>query len=659
MAATMRVVKWKSEGLRCPDHEINCCDASGIPNKITLVQMPNGTGKTTTLSLLRAALSGSAHSEAWDRNRVNEFRKRNDGRPKLGQFEVTLLLNGRRTTITMDFDFDRGVVTYKTTSGSGQRPGFNPPIEFRRFLNADFVNFFVFDGELAQRLLDRSHTNAEAAVETLFQVNTFSVLKQRVKEYWTQQTEKDSATEDRGLSRRENKVANLEARLASLKKSRRELDAKKGALATQLRGQEDAYLLEIKKDETLSENINRATIKAERLKAAVREEASMVLDAMRDPHAVSAVFASAISSLKSGLDRVKLPDSAAREFFNELADEADCVCGRPIDEHVKAAIRSRAAQYLASDDVMFLNSLKTAVSEAVGAAPESAEQILKAKIADLEEIVGEERELINVLDGFRLEAEQSDPAVQRAKEEIDSLKSSLHGVEEELEKFYSKDQQQGTDNTFGIDVLEKRLKDAERKLAEITRTIELKAKRDVLIGILEDAHHRARTAITSEICEQTNQRIQELLPHNSIAIERIDRSLVLENQEGGSVGETLSIAYAFLSTLFNRSEHQLPFVVDSPAGPIDLAVRPKIGDLIPRLTEQFIAFTISSERERFIPRLKAASGHDLQFLTLFRKGPAELQRLARASADCTETADGFIVSGESFFNDFQLDEEVA
>lgn len=659
MPAVLKILGWKAQGLRCPDHEISCCDDQGNPNKITLIQMPNGTGKTTTLSLLRAALSGIAQAEAWDRSAVSEFQKKNSGAHPTGTFEVRLLLNNRRATIIMDFDFERGRIGYKTTYGPGQRVGFNPPAEFRRFLNPNFVNFFVFDGELAQRLLDRSQTNAEAVVETLFQINTFAQLGQRIKDYWTAHAESVSATEERGRSRRENRVANLETRIAALKEQKRALEATKKELGGRLRAQEDAYNLEIKKDEALSESINRAAIAAEQLKSDVRLEALSVLDGMRDPFALSPQFASAISDLKAGLDRVKLPDSAAREFFNELADEAECVCGRPIDEETRAAIRRRAAQYLASDDVLFLNAMKTAIDEAVGASWTRPEEAIRGKITALEKAVADEREAINDLEQLRSQAEQSDPAVKRAKEEIDSLRHELAHVDAELAKYDSKDQQQNDENTYGIEILEKRLRDAERKLAEITRTMELKAKRDVLVSILNDAHGRARTAMSQEICSEANNRIRELMPYNDISIERIDHSLVLEGQEGGSVGETLSIAYGFLSTLFNRSEHQLPFVVDSPAGPIDLAVRPKIGELIPNLTSQFIAFTISSERERFVPRLMTASNGNVQFLTMFRKGSTELQRAARAAADVLETPDGFIVGGETFFNEFQLDEEVS
>lgn len=659
MPATMKILGWKAEGLRCPDHEIDCCTESGEPNKITLIQMPNGTGKTTTLSLLRAALSGAAHGGEWGHETIAEFQKRNGGNTRSGLFEVRLLLNNRRATIVMEFDFESGRVTYKTTYGPGQRAGFHPPAEFRRFLNPNFVNFFVFDGELAQRLLDRSKTNAEAAVETLFQVNTFTLLEAKVKDYWTAQTGNTSATEPRGRSRREKRVSNLEERLAKLKQEKADLETQESNLRLRLKGQEDAYNLAIAKDEALAENINQAAIRAEQLKSAVRQEAGDVLDSMREPFALSPAFASSILSLKSGLDRAKLPGSAAREFFNDMAKEAECICGRPIDEHVQQAIRDRAVLYLASDDVLFLNAMKEAIQGAVGPSLVAPEKALRAKIEQLEGNVSEERDAQNILDELQLQAEQSDPTVKKAKEEIDDLKRQLGNIGTALAKFDSKDQQQNDENTFGIDILERRLKDAERKLAEITKTIEMKAKRDVLVTILANAHSRARAAITREICDEANKHIAELMPYNRISIQRIERSLVLEGQEGGSVGETLSIAYAFLSTLFNRSEHQLPFVVDSPAGPIDLAVRPKIGELIPSLTDQFIAFTISSERERFVPRLQSASKSGVQFITVFRKGSKELQRAARSSGDMIETGDCFVVGGEAFFNDFQLDEEVS
>lgn len=658
MAAIMRILGWKAQGLRCPDHEINCADPEGNPYPVSLIQMPNGTGKTTTLDLLRAALSGAAVDPGWDRHTIQEYQKR-DSNGSDGFFEVSLLLNDRRATVRMEFDFEGGRVSYKTTHGPGRRPGFHPPSDFRRFMNENFVNFYVFDGELAQHLLDREYTDAQVVVENLFQMNAFDGMARRVGEYWDSKTQNVSATEERGLSRRQNRLTNLRARLVKLQGEQKELQDKRAELAGQLQKKEDAYNAEIKKEDARYQALKDAETKLERLKGKVREEALDVLDRMRDPHALSSSFASDMLALKDGLDKVKLPESAAREFFEDLAEATECVCGRPIDPEIAETIRTRAGQYLGTEDVALLNSMKTAIKDAIGDIPEEAEDDLDTRMANLSSAMDEEREARNDLDALRLDAEQADPAVKSARDEIEALRGQIDDVVEELEKFESKDEDQGDDRTYGIEIIEKRIQNAEDRLAEITHTMSLKAKRDTLTSIINSAHEKARQGITSELCEQANNRISELMPHNNILIDRIEHNLILKGQEGGSVGETLSVAYAFLATLFHRSDHQLPFVVDSPAGPIDLAVRPKIGELIPNLTGQFIAFTISSERARFIAPLKRASNTEIQFVTLFRKGSEELERAAHEKGTVLETSDGLNVAGEEFFNEFQLEEEEA
>ena len=186
----------------------------------------------------------------------------------------------------------------------------------------------------------------------------------------------------------------------------------------------------------------------------------------------------------------------------------------------------------------------------------------------------------------------------------------------------------------------------------------LREKRNILTEIVGNAYEKARRDIASEVRDQANARIAEMMPHNNIRIDAIDHCLVLRDQSGGSVGETLSVGYAFLSTLFNRAgQHQLPFIVDSPANPIDYDIRPRIAEIMPKLTGQFIAFMISSEREKFLPGLKRAAGTEIQYITLFRKGARHLEEKALASPARVETRDGFHVTDEAFFEDFQLDDE--
>jgi hypothetical protein len=148
------------------------------------------------------------------------------------------------------------------------------------------------------------------------------------------------------------------------------------------------------------------------------------------------------------------------------------------------------------------------------------------------------------------------------------------------------------------------------------------------------------------------------MPHNSIRIERVDRSLRLAGgKSGGSAGETLAVAYAFLSTLFYRTDHQLPFVVDSPAGPLDHPKRSAVASLIPHLAGQFIAFVISTERDGFQDKLHQTAKGSIQYLTLFRTGDPDMESAAQAEAVAESTADGILVTGQSFFESFQIEQE--
>ena len=89
MSNTLSVAGWKVAGLRCPDHEIVLLDGDD-PCPVTLIQMPNGTGKTTTLDLIRAALAGQPLDGPWTRERLLEFRKK-DSKNERGAFTLSLL----------------------------------------------------------------------------------------------------------------------------------------------------------------------------------------------------------------------------------------------------------------------------------------------------------------------------------------------------------------------------------------------------------------------------------------------------------------------------------------------------------------------------------------------------------------------------------------
>lgn len=655
MPTELRILGWESTGLRCPDHAVQFVDGDdSTTHPITLIQMPTGTGKTTTLILLRAALSGSA--EQWDSRKVTSLRKK-DGGGDSGAFRVSLLVDRRRVTIVMQFDFAEGIVSYSTTVQSGIKSGFEPPREVARFLRPEFINFFVFDGELAEQLLSHDHTDAQAAIDDLFQLRVFADMKARVQDFWGEVIAGKSATKSKGLNRRRNRVKLLSKRIRELDAIRAKVETEHRQAKRRLDTKNTQFREEINKQKAQSVRVREADAQLQDAEHIVENLSRDILLDMRDPHALSSSFALGVVDLKNNLDRVKLPESAAREFFMELAQEDECVCGRSLDEATRKVVRERAERYLGSEDVILLNAIKSDISSLIGEDLASHEAALACSIEKLVDAIDEAERLRTKRDAVIGDAASGDPKLEQAMDDIKTLEEEVKNLEDCLERYDDTTSNLNDEQTFGIGVLETRLKFAEKQLAEITDTLELKEKTSVLSSILDTAQAVARTNLSAQICLQANERIAALMPHNAIRVERVDRSLRLWGQEGGSVGETLSVAYAFLATLFRSTGHRLPFVVDSPANPLDYEVRANVAGLIPGLSHQFIAFTISSERECFLEPLEMAADYRVQYITLFRKGHAELEARAAKVALRNETQDGITVYDRGFFCDFQLEAE--
>ena len=550
MSVKLNILGWSAYNLRCPDHEISLCPLNTqIPYKVTFIQMPNGTGKTTTLELLRATLSGSA--KEWTSEQIAEFRN-NISLAESGAFIVRLLLNNKRLTFELKFDFQRGQIEYRTTYNSGIQNGFFPPSIIKKFLNIKFVSLFIFDGELARNLLDDKQTRARDAIDALFQLSLF------------------------------------------------------------------------------------------------------------DNQKLVPIFSSYLLNLKNNLDSLKLPTSTSQQFFEELACAEECVCGRPMDEESSKKVQERASQYLAEDEVAALNIIKSKIVEYCSKEITYSSQEVQKQLKRLSNSIrlrDNKNTEISAIEKQRLE--QGDSGLEDKQNKLKKLKSDMEVCEEQLREIERISLSNPKDETKCLKELDRLIKQAEDDVAEATNTIELHKKTQIIQKILSQAHKQAREKLRKFMIDGTNQRISQLLTRNPVILDDIQNSLKLKNRRRGSEGQTLSVSYAFLATIFNQSTYKLPFIVDSPALSLDLNVRREVANFIPSLFDQFFAFTISSEREGFIDTLHQSVNGEVQYLTLFSK-VSQTQHLWQ-NIDyslITETNNGILVEGKEFFDKFDLKDEV-
>ena len=84
----IRIKGWQSLGLRCPDVVVELEGASADSSSVHIIQMPNGTGKTSTLELIKASLSGDARN--WAPSEISEFAQ--SSAQDEGYFRLDLLI---------------------------------------------------------------------------------------------------------------------------------------------------------------------------------------------------------------------------------------------------------------------------------------------------------------------------------------------------------------------------------------------------------------------------------------------------------------------------------------------------------------------------------------------------------------------------------------
>lgn len=648
---------WESQGLRCPDIAVDLYKSSKIP-PVTLIQMPNGTGKTTTLNMLRAAMSGDAAN--WDSGKIKSYRKPGADN-ETGYFIVHLLVDSNRLTFELTLNFEEGTARYRTTSpgSGGVTHGWHPPAQALRFLRGNFVQLFVFDGEFADKLLDSRESEAEKAIDALCQLYLLDDIAQEARATWQRATKDKSSKTDKGLSRWE----------AIQSKIQKQIDyvnyAKSGAIEKIELLEGDATRLRVKINEKVgSQKHHREkydTKKAEEFKAQKEVEAYNldVMALMRQPQTLTEAFSSALVDLKEQLDKLKLPSSTSRQFFIELMQEAECICGSPMGESVKANIKAKAERYLGEETSGVLNSLKEDIDTYVNQVESPKTEDLSVALQKLDAAVTKKKGLESITRALWEQLiEQGDEELKDWQQNLAKVEDELNQLKGLLQEINRAPAEDDDEKSHCLNALKKLLREADHKISEITGTLELREKTETLESIMSIALEKSRSYIRKELTEECNERLKTILSRSPLQVESIGKSLKLKHQAGASVGQTLSVGYTFLTSLLHRGQHQFPLVVDSPANPLSIEVRREIGKLVPALCEQFVGFTISSERAGFVEVLDNECGGKVNYLTLFRKGDGTASLLEGLGLyDHTQNDTCVLVYGKEYFCRFDIEAE--
>ncbi|WP_114954997.1 AAA family ATPase [Sphingosinicella terrae] len=655
----INIAGWSSEGLRCPDVDVDLRQDGGESYHVALLQMPNGTGKTTTLEMLKATLSGEGAS--WDETKVRAMRRK-DAKHSTGRFKVRLMVDGKPVTFELELDFVNGRATSLTTrpGSGGLVRGWKPLPEIRRFVESSFLNLFVFNGELANELFLEDKAKAEDAIDSLCQLYLVEDIMDFVEDSFDTAIKNATGPKSsQALLALRRKRDELRVRKAKLQRMRTKAvqdreTAKKAS--EELQARITAKTSGHEKDKAAHADAKVAEATA---KAAVESARDLLLQSLRNPLSFSPAIGAKLVNWKNCLDELKLPEATSAQFFNDLKKRTECICGTPMTDVMREQISNEARLVLSSEETGAMNFIKSEIEHYQPKAGEpSLNDVMLDRLAALSTARRDHLKASqDVRTYWRKIVDAGGEEVKEWEKQQKAHDAKCGECEDLIRDIDDPGLNVRTGEIFSLARIQREIDDASKKIADATGTEMLRAKTAAVTKIIRRAEELARRAIKTELVDSCNRRLRQILADDPIALESIDGHLVLAGQERGSEAQTLSVGYTFLMTLLERGDNRFPLLVDSPVGKMDGTVRRAVGELVPTLCSQFVTFVINTERPYFVPALKRAA-RDVLHLTFFRQTPGTQRLMAGLpKTGVTRTADGILVEDEAYFEAFDMEVE--
>ena len=600
--------------------------------KNNFVMMANGTGKTTTMTLIKGLLDGSAAK--WPVDYVKSFAPTTTTGDN-GEFSITVKFDEKQYKYFLSLDYVHGTAKIETLAPpKGRESGLRLPEAIKGIFTPEFVSRFVFDGEQAKKSMDRTSNEADETIRYVYRLDELDEILAMNMNILTeiQNAEGGGKGTNSSLSNLRSRQKKVREHIALLEKKQKELNTDIAHLS-QDKSEKEKQRQELDKNyEALNKEKNEIIAEQEKNRGSIDVKITEVVSLVKTPYLVSESLCQRMYELGAAMKKLKLPKSSSKDFFTELAHAEKCVCDRCIGEKERNAILKNAERYLGSDHQAVLNTIKSVLMdsayderlvtafEELGKLQEQKTR-LNARYADVED------KLIKA----------GGPQVEQLQREIEELIGKISAAKTQLQVIESKDENDET-LTEENNLHKARRADAEYevKIASTTKTNAALKKKNIVQGLIDEIKVQATKALKQEIIKKANEKIHRVITDDFIEIDNIDGYIKLKDRDGASEGQTLSIGYCFLGTLFEDAELEFPFVIDSPTGKMDFDKRQAVADIIPVVFNQMIAFVQSAEVERFADR--------------FYKNPNAQYLTVVASK---ETGEVVVHKGIDFFDSYQ------
>ena len=590
--------------------KLSFVDANGKSIKNNFVMMANGTGKTTTMELIKGLMDGSAAD--WSAKKIKTFAP-TTSHSDVGVFSIAVKFDERQYKYFLYMNYKTGTANIKTTTTTlgGMEDGRHLPDALKGIFTPEFVRRFVFDGEQAEKTMDSSSNEAEETIRYLYRLDELDEI------IATNQRILSEIQDAEGSKGSKSSLSNLRTRQEGVKTTISKLQKRAVHLRKGIKTFEDERKEKITQRDALDKNYETLNQEKQEIlnlqqhnKDSIDAQISEIIRLSKSPYLISQEFCDRMYGLGSSMTKLKLPKTISKDFFVELAHAKDCICGRCIGESEKKTILENAEKYLGSDQQSVLNVIKSSL---MACSYDSSLSDAFTELSKLREEANRLQTRLNTNAEKLLKAGGEE--AEKLKARTDELEKYIAVSKYQLDNIESKDENNEEltedNNLYKAQLL---YKDYEHKIASATRTNAALYRKEVVESLVFAIKEQATAELKKEIIRKANEKIQKVITDDFIEIDNIDRYIKLKERSGASQGQTLGIAYCFLGTLFEDSELEFPFIIDSPTGSMDFDKREAVADIIPKVFNQMISFVQSAEVKRFADRFY--DNPDAQYLTI-------------------------------------------
>lgn len=577
----------------------------------SFIMMANGTGKTTTMSLIKGVFDGSANG--WSSSIVKTYAP-TTVTSNNGEFSIKVKFDEKIYHYFLVFDYTAGTARIETAAmPKGRENGRILPESIKTIFTEEFVKRFVFDGEQAEKSMDSKFDEAEQTIKYLYRLDKLDDILSANQKILSE----IQNTEGEGRNGSDSALSNLRTRRDEVEHTIRTLKFKADNYKKRIeeyeveKAEKIAQRNEIdKKYKDLNQEKNNIIKEIEKNKKDISAKIAEIMRLTKSPYLISQSLCDRMHELGASMTKLKLPKNTSKDFFTELAHSEKCVCDRCIGETEREAILRNAERYLGSNQQSVLNTIKSSISgcEYDSSLNDAFEQLseLQEQATILNNRFNDNEEKLIKAGGDKAAELQS--RIEELTENIGACKKSLNVIEVKSDPYETLTK----DNNLCL--ANEALDELENKIAAATNTNRALRRKEIVEELLNRIKQETTKSLKAEIVRKTNEKLKSVITDDKIEIESIDKYIKLKDRAGASEGQTLGIAYCFLGTLFEDAELQFPFIIDSPTGKMDFAKRQAVADIIPNVFNQMIAFVQSAEVERFADRFY--NNPDSQYITI-------------------------------------------